>query len=211
MVLLFDVNGTLTDTAAIGEPWHRPELGRAALAAAVQTATVDALTGHYRPFADHLRAAIEAEAQVRGLDRSLLDAATERAAALPAHDDADAALAQLASAGHRLAVLTNSGAESGRRTLEAAGLARHFEAILGVDAVGTYKPHASTYEHALASIGAAAGDVMLVAAHQWDVTGARRAGLRTGWIARDGEPLSSAAERPDVRATSLADLADQLA
>ena len=210
MVLLFDLNGTLTDASAIGEPWDAPDLGLAALAAAVQTASVDALTGHYRPFAEHVRAAVAVEAQRRELDLALVDDAVERAGALPAHADADAGLAELAGDGHRLAVLTNSGTDAGRATLDAAGLAQHFEAVLGVDAVRSFKPHPSTYAHACRELGAEPAEVMLVAAHQWDTTGAGRAGLRTAWIDRDGKPFSAAADRPDLRATDLHELARQL-
>jgi hypothetical protein len=31
MVVAFDLNGTLTDPSAIGEPWGRPDLGLAVL------------------------------------------------------------------------------------------------------------------------------------------------------------------------------------
>jgi len=210
MIILFDLNGTLPNPAAIGEPWQVPDLGAGVLAAAVHTAAVDALTDRFRPFAEHIRGALEAAIRRRRLDLEKLDQAMERAAALPPYADADAALTTLASAGHRLAVLTNSGADSGRRTLAAAGLDAHFEAILGVDPVRSYKPHPSTYRYALEALGAAASDVMLVAAHQWDVTGAKRAGLRTAWIDRDSEPFSAVGEPPDAQAPSLADLARHL-
>ena len=210
MILLFDLNGTLTDPVAIGAPWGVPELGLAVLAGAVQTASVDALTGHYRSFGQHVRAAVSVEAARRGLDAGLVDDAVGRAAALPTHPDVDPGLADLATGGHRLAVLTNSGAEAGRQTLDAAGLLHRFEAVLGVDAVRSFKPHPSTYAHACQALGAEPDHVMLVAAHQWDTTGAKRAGLRTAWIDRHGEPFSAAADEPDVRATDIRDLARQL-
>ncbi|MDQ3066994.1 MAG: hypothetical protein M3R12_07575, partial [Actinomycetota bacterium] len=60
MMILFDLNGTLTNPAAIGEPWQVPDLGAGVLAAAVHTAAVDALTDRFRPFAEHIRGALEA-------------------------------------------------------------------------------------------------------------------------------------------------------
>ncbi len=129
MIVLFDLNGTLTDTAPIGEALGAPELGEEVLDRAAHSACVDALTDVYRPFAEHIRAAVTVVARERGLDETTIDDAAERAAALPARPGADAALRRLADAGLRLAVLTNSGAESGRRTLEQAGLAEHFETI----------------------------------------------------------------------------------
>ena len=107
-------------------------------------------------------------------------------------------------------MLTNSGADGGAATLEAAGLAGSFAAILGVDAVQRTKPHPRAYAHALESLGAAASDVMLVAAHGWDVTGAKRAGLRTCWIARGEQLLIDSAEEPDLQASDLLDAARRI-
>lgn len=207
MIVLFDLNGTLTDPSGLGEPWDRPELGLAMLNGAIRTAIVDAVSGHCRPFAKHLRAAIAREAQLAGLDGALVDAAAERATHLDPFADTEQALDLLRDAGHRLAVLTNSGADGGRRTLERAGIADRFEAVLGVDAVGSYKPDPRTYAHAVAQLGAAAHEILFVAAHAWDVTGAARAGMRTGWVSRGEEVLSAMTPEPDVRAGDLLELA----
>lgn len=209
-VVLFDLNGTLTDPAAIGAPWQAPGLGRAALSLAVQSAMVDSLTGSYRPFAEHVAAAVEVEARRRGLDLEGVSRATEAASRLPPFPDARPALELLREAGLPLAVLTNSGAESGRATLEASGLYAFFDQVLGVDAVERVKPHPETYAHARQALGAGGADLMLVAAHAWDVTGARRAGLRTCWIARGEEHLLPTAEPPDLRAADLMDAARQI-
>jgi 2-haloacid dehalogenase len=210
MVILFDVNGTLTDPAGLGEPWGRPELGLPILRGAQQTAMVDALVGAYRPFPEHVRAAIELEARKAGLDAALVDQAAERATHLDPVPDAAAALDLLRANGHTLATLTNSGAEGGRRTLEAAGLADRFDRFLGVDAVGTFKPHPATYAHAVDELDVAPDDIVLVAAHGWDVTGAKHAGLRTAWISRGEDELSAMVPEPDVRADDLIGAARQL-
>ena len=210
MIVLFDLNGTLTDPAPIGRALGDPALGRTVLDRAVSSACVDALTGAYRPFAEHVRGAATVLARERGLDDEAGAAAADSASALPARAGADAALRRLAAAGLRLAVLTNSGADGGRRTLERAGLAGHFEAVLGVDAVRSVKPHPSTYRHALDALGAPAGDVLLAAAHDWDVTGAKRAGLRTAFVDHGERPFGPLAEPADVHASGLEDLATKL-
>lgn len=211
MVLLFDLNGTITDPAGMGDPWSEPALGLAALRGAVQTAMVDVISGAYRPFAEHVRGSIEREVAARGLDAGRVDAAVERAQALAPFPDAAEALDHLRAAGHRLAVLTNSGAEGGAATLQAAGLADRFERILGVDAVVTHKPDPRAYAYALSELGVAPAEATMVAAHGWDTTGAKRAGMRTAWIARGEGTLSPAAEPPDVRAADLHEAARALA
>jgi 2-haloacid dehalogenase len=211
VLLLFDLNGTITDPAGIGDPWSDPGLGAAALRHAVQTATVDVVSGAYRPFAEHLLGAIEREVALRGLDRGRVGDALERAQALSPFGDAADALDHLRAGGHRLAVLTNSGAGGGEATLRRAGLADRFERILGVDAVRSHKPDPRVYAYALAELEVEPGDVTMVAAHAWDTTGAKRAGMRTAWIARGEGELSAAAEAPDVRAADLHEAARALA
>lgn len=210
MIVLFDLNGTLTDPAAIGEPWSRPELGLAVLSGAVRGGMTDALLGEFRPFSEHIEAALTVEVARHGLEAARVDAAMARAARLPAWPDAADALDRLLAAGHRLATLTNSGADSARDTLDAAALTDRFESILGVDAVRSFKPHPSTYRYALEQLDADASEVVLVAAHAWDVTGAKHAGLRTLWIARGEQALLATAAPPDFTAGDLRDAADQL-
>ena len=107
-------------------------------------------------------------------------------------------------------MLTNSGAEAGRRTLESNGLAGRFQRILGVDAVGAFKPHPAVYRYALEQLGCAATDVRFVSAHAWDLAGAAHAGMRTAFLMRT-EPWASAFPRPDIEAADLVALAAALA
>lgn len=53
--------------------------------------------------------------------------------------------------------------------------------------------------------------MLLVAVHPWDIDGAARAGLATAWIDRSGTPYPASFTPPSLRATSLTDLAQQLA
>lgn len=210
MVALFDVNGTLTDPAGIGEPWGRPDLGRRALRGALLTAMADTITGRFAPLADHLRDALGQEVAAEGLDPAGVEGALARAAALDPWPDAAPAIDLLREAGWRIAALTNSGADGGRATLRHAGLLDRFDAVLGVDAVRRFKPHPATYAHALDALGSDPQDVTLVAAHAWDVTGAHEAGLRTAWISRGEAVLGRAGAAPDLQGTDLLDAARRL-
>jgi 2-haloacid dehalogenase len=205
-LLLFDLNGTLTDPKAIGGAWQTPELGVAVLAAAVQSAMVDAILGTSRKFTDHIEAALNDEVARRGLDPARIDEALQAVGALPAYPDAAPGLEALANGGHRLGVLTNSGADAGRRTLEANGLAGRFERILGVDGVGSFKPHPAVYRYALEELGCDPATVTFVSAHAWDLAGAAHAGMRTAFVIRD-EPWASAYPRPDIEAADLPGIA----
>jgi 2-haloacid dehalogenase len=209
VVIVFDLNGTLTDPGALGGAWGERDLGVSVLAVAVQSAMVDAILGASRAFSEHIEAALRDEVGRRGLDPGRIDEALAAAAALPAYPDTARGLQALAGAGHRLAVLTNSGADAGRRTLEAIGLAERFDRILGVDAVGKFKPHPAVYRYALQELGCDAREVTFVSAHAWDLAGAAHAGMRTAFVMRD-EPWASAYPHPDIDAADLPALAAAL-
>ncbi|HEV2752931.1 MAG TPA: hypothetical protein VGV36_03735, partial [Solirubrobacteraceae bacterium] len=61
------------------------------------------------------------------------------------------------------------------------------------------------------ALGAQPGEVTLVAAHWWDVEGAKRAGLRTAWVARRERVLRSGVPAPDVCGEDLREVAVALA
>lgn len=115
-----------------------------------------------------------------------------------------AGLERFEAAGHRLAVLTNSVQAPGQQHLERSGLLERFECVIGVDEVGAYKPDGRAYACALDELGAAAGDAWLVAAHDWDIVGASRAGLRTAFVDR-GNPRPVTVDA-DVSLSTLEEL-----
>ena len=160
-LILFDLNGTLLD----------PGPHRSALEAAVRLAMVHTLADDFRPLAELLAA----------VGGTVPDE-------MPPFVDVPEGLDRLAGEGHRLVVLTNSARETAERHLERAGLRDRFERVIGADEAGAYKPARRVYAHALEQLGAAARETWLVAAHDWDVTGARAAGLRTAYLSRGGPP-----------------------
>ena len=97
-------------------------------------------------------------------------------------------------------------------------LARHgelrFDCLLSAEMAGTYKPAPDVYLTAARLLGLEPAEVMLVAAHPWDLEGARNAGLRTAFIDRPLEygPGSPGREDPaaDVSARDLHELAQRL-
>lgn len=208
--VLFDLNGTLLDPRAIGAPLGVPDAEALALAAlddAIAQAMADTLTGEFREFPEYLEAGLRRRLVTSGASVDGAGDAMEIAKKMPPFDDASAALDVLGGAGLRVGVLTNSAASAAKRALDAAGLAGRLDAVLGADAVGAYKPDRRVYDYALGEIGAAPGATCLVAAHGWDVLGARRAGMRTGWVAHKEIELLQTVPEPDYRAETLEGIA----
>src|SRR3954452_17259414 len=214
MPVLFDLNGTLLDAGAMTAGWPGAPRGAGlrALDDAVAQAMVDTINGEFRPFADYVRAALGHLAAVASLPEELADQGATMARALPPFADAAGALRTLSDAGLVPSVLTNSAADAAREALQAAELLDLVDTVTGADAVGAYKPDRRVYEAGVAAVGAAApGETWLVAGHWWDVAGAKRAGLRTVWIARDEGALLSSAPEPDVGAADLKEVAEAIA
>ena len=211
--VLFDVNGTLLDPRALTASWEGAPsgLGLSVLDQTVLQSMVDTMTGEFRPFTDYLRAALAHRAQLAGLGEDAVEAGMRAAAALPPYPDAADALARLRVAGHTPSALTNSAADAARAALDAAGLIEHFHAVISVEAVRAYKPDPRVYAHGLDVLGVAAADAWFVAGHWWDVAAAKRAGLRTAWIARDEGALLETVPDPDVRAADLAEASEAIA
>jgi 2-haloacid dehalogenase len=208
--VLFDLNATLVDPAVLAGPLGgRAEdeaLVNAAFDEAVMQAMVSTLTGWPTPFAQMIEAALRRRLVLGGRDEALAGAAIGLLGSMPAYTDAPAALEALRGVGVRIGVLTQSTAEAADAVLRFAGLRDRVELVLSAPDAGAYKPDPRPYRMALSRTGAAAGEVCLVAAHWWDVAGAKRAGLRTGWVARRDRALPATVPTPDVTGAELADV-----
>jgi 2-haloacid dehalogenase len=90
-----------------------------------------------------------------------------------------------------------------------------WDAILGAEIAGDYKPKPKVYEAACAAFDLAPAQCMMVAAHSSDLEAAAACGLRTAHIARPNEHGPGKGERApsvpvDFASKDLAELASQL-
>ncbi len=214
--IVFDVNETLLDMSAL-DPLFADAFGdkfvrRIWFLQMLQVAFVANIVGSYATFGDVARAALDMTARKRGvaIDDERRRRILAGMSALPPHGDVTSGLAALREAGYRLAVLTNSTEAVANAQLEHAKLARFFDMILSVDAVRRFKPAAETYAYACERLGVAPGDAMLVAAHDWDVTGAMRAGMRAAFVSRHGTALNPLEPAPELVAPTIRALATSL-
>jgi 2-haloacid dehalogenase len=173
---------------------------------------VATVTGDYADFGTIGGAALEMTAVRQGIPMSEEDRTQilNGMLTLPPHPEVPEGLERLRDAGLRLATLTNSTASAARAQLTNAGLIDFFEQVLSVDAVRRFKPAAETYRMAAAQLGVETRDIRLVAAHDWDITGALRVGCAAAFVARPGMVLGPLTERPDIVGRDLIDAADQI-
>jgi 2-haloacid dehalogenase len=215
-VCVFDVNETLLDLAALDGEFERLFGDRGVRAAwfgqLLQSAMVATITGRYSDFGTVGRAALEMTAARAGVELSEEDreAVAGGMARLPAHPEVPGALRRLGDGGLRLAALTNSTERVATAQLEHAGLFEAFEAVLSADAVRRLKPAPEPYRMAAERLGVEPGEVLLVAAHAWDVAGALRAGCQAAFVARPGKVLDPLTDPPELVVADLDELADRL-
>lgn len=211
----FDLNGTLLDPAALADPLGGRDADRElvlqALDDAIGQAMASTLAGAYPQFPELLVEGLERRLHLAGRDESLAKDAAERTSAMQPFPEAPQALDRLTDAGFRLAVVTNSATESAQQTLEQAGVLDRFALVMGTDAVEAYKPDQRVYAEAIRRLDADASDVWLVAAHWWDILGARQAGLRTAWVSRKEGKLMAPLGDADVKGADLFEVAQAIA
>ncbi len=168
--------------------------------------------GRYESFSSLGVNALVTIAQRRSIDLDVDDVERLLApmATLPPHPDVPEGLQRLKEMGYRLVTLTNTPAVRLGPLLEQAGIAEFFEQQLSVDVVKRFKPAPEVYLMAAARTGVDVPDMLLVAAHDWDILGARSIGMPGVFVARRGAIWGSAQQMPDVIVSDIAELADVL-
>jgi 2-haloacid dehalogenase len=212
----FDVNETLTNLAPLQEVFDRIGLNGNAMkwwfAVLLRDGFALTAAGDAAQFGDLAQSALDEVAGLSG--QHLPDGATTQVMdafrRVPLHLDVSPALDRLRSAGVAAFALTNGSAPLARQILGAAGVVEQFNDVISVDSVGHWKPRPEPYWYAAEVAGVPAEQVALVAGHPWDIHGASRAGLLTGWVNRDGRRYPEIFRAPHVQARDLDGVVEKL-
>jgi 2-haloacid dehalogenase len=215
-VLLFDVNETLLDIQplqkAVADVLLDDDAAKLWFTTMLQYSLVMTVSDQYASFGDIGAAVLQMLGRNRDIVLKTEDAKDVLSVmrTLAPHPDVRPALAQLKTRGIRLATLTNSSQEVAEAQLGHAGLDGFFERMLSVEQPRRFKPHRAVYHWAAGEMGVAPGECMLVAAHGWDVAGAKWAGLRAAFIAREGQQMFPLAETPELDTPDLLAFSEKL-
>ena len=213
-VIIFDVNETLLDLNAMRSSVGAALGGRGDLlpiwfSTMLHYSLVDTLTDNYRDFLEVGAGALVMVAKREGIDLSLENAKRSIVGpitSLPPHSDVKVGLKSLKNRGFRLASLTNSSKMGLAKQFENAGLSSYFSRQLSVENVRAFKPALVTYKWALSELDVKPANALMVAAHAWDLAGAKAAGLQTAFIKRDGATLYPNVGELDYIANDIIDL-----
>jgi 2-haloacid dehalogenase len=73
-----------------------------------------------------------------------------------------------------------------------------------------WKPAGEVYHHAAQTVGIAANELGLIAAHSWDIHGASKAGLVTGYVSGVEKQFLPLVAEPDISGGTLLETAQNL-
>ena len=216
-VVAFDIIGTVFDLEplrphleALGLPGSSLEL---LYAETTRDAMALACADRFKPFIQVMSSAlgqILAEHELTATDAELAEALAPMRS-LPPQPDAKQAFETLADAGLRIMALSNGAVSATRSLMEAAGMEKLVELIVSVDDVAMAKPRPEIYLYAARTAKVQPGEMMLVAAHPWDINGAKAAGLLGGYVCR-GRPFPSGVmTAPDIEGNTLVEIARAIA
>lgn len=217
-VIIFDVNETLLDLTPLKKSVGKALGGREDLlplwfSTMLHYSLVETLTDEYHSFGEIGTAALMMVAETQGLELGY-DEAKEAVVtplmSLPPHPDVVEGLKALHKAGFRIVSLTNSSTIGVETQFKNAGLTDLFQKRFSVDSVKKYKPHPDTYRFVLNDLGVQPQDALMVAAHAWDLAGAKHVGLQTAFIKRHGKTLYPISSKPDYVVNNLLELVKSL-
>jgi len=180
-LVIFDLDGTLTDSAAGVVASFRHAL--AAVGAEVPDGDLAVLL--VGPPMHHTLSGLGLGARVEEAIAAYRADYTARGWSINApYDGIEAMLADLRTAGVRLAVATSKAEPVARRILDHFDLARHFDVIAGASIDGTRASKADVVAYALSQLGTLPERVLMVGDRAHDVEGAAAHGIATvvvGW------------------------------
>lgn len=214
--IVFDVNETLLDLSPI-RIWFTSRFGGRPDASMwfgelLRLSFVSATTDRYVPFPELAAAALATTAE--RTDASIGDGDISHVVGvfttLPAYNDVAPGLDLLHEAGFATAALTNSPQATAETQLANAGISDRFDRIMSVEMVSRFKPHRSVYEAAARTLGVSTTAMAMVAAHDWDITGAIASGCEGIFISRPGQTYSPAFPEPLLIATDVEHAAHQI-
>jgi len=215
-VIVLDILGTLLDLRAMDAHFER-FFGDAAVRKewfmqTLQLAMAATLANAYEDFGVQADTGLEITARqhkvsLLGEEKNLI-LGTLRT--LRPYPEVTASLRRLRDGGLRLATLTNSTVQAAEAQLMYAGLREYFEQVISADEVRLFKPNPEVYHLAARRLGVEPGQVRLLASHDWDVTGALRAGCAAAFVARPGQVMNPFGPQPDVRGADLGEVVERV-
>jgi 2-haloacid dehalogenase len=214
--IVLDVNETLLDLAAL-DPLFQGLFGDSRVRTEwfltlEECWMTNTIIGQYQAFGELAQGALRMVGSRHRVPVSDNDcqALADGIKSLPAHMDVRQALQSLKDNGFVLIALSNGALEALQQQLQSAGLTDCFDHVMAGSEIKQFKPAVQTYQMVAQRLGIATDQMIMVAAHAWDIAGAAQAGCRTAFVERPGKVLNPIGTQPDVIGTDLEDVAGKI-
>jgi len=115
-------------------------------------------------------------------------------------------LGRIRRAGCKTAILSNGSPAMLDAVVTASGLGPLLDAVLSVEEVGVYKPHARVYQLAVDRLGVPASAIAFQSSNAWDAYAASAFGMQVVWCNRYGARAERLPGRPNCTIATLAEL-----
>ena len=210
--LVLDVNETLFSLEsldALFANWGVPDGRELWFARTLRNGFALTGAGTYRTFPDVAGSALISLAPERLGDeqvRELFDAFGQ----LTPHPEVADALARARSAGMDMVTLSVGNASNVERLFQRAGMADLVTRHLYCEDIQRWKPSPEPYLHACRALETDPAATWMVAAHAWDLAGARGVGMRTAWLSRLEGEFDGNFGAPDVSGRDVGEVIDRL-
>ena len=129
---------------------------------------------------------------------------------LSAFPEVPETLKRLKAKGLTAAILSNGTPAMLAAAVTNAGIGEFLDAVLSVEEVGVYKPHAKVYRLPVERLGVPAEAILFVSSNGWDAWAAADFGMRAFWCNRRRQPPERLPGKPEAEIASLAELPELL-
>ena len=127
---------------------------------------------------------------------------------LQPYDDAITGLRALGQR-YKLVALSN-GEQWYLEELLANNVPIEFDEIISVDQVGAFKPSPGIYRKAIQRLDCEPGEIMMVAAHSFDLLGAQASGFKAAYVNRYNLPTEESEYQPEIIVKDFVELAARM-
>ncbi len=214
--VFFDLNETLTNTELLGANFQKyfnnESVSKYWFTKLLHTSVIMGSMKTYKNFGELGKytldtVALEFDVNLSDEEKAIILSSFK---ALPPHRDVIQAMKILRENGISVIVVSNSSLEMIGLQLANAGIINFVDGYYSVDAVSRYKPFKEVYRYVADQESLKLEEVMMIACHDWDLFGAKKAGLKTGYIKRKKTTYNPFYEQPDLQSDSLIELATSL-
>ena len=110
----------------------------------------------------------------------------------------------------KIATLTNGPKKNSINLLKKNKLLKLVDHSFSIEDVGIWKPNPEPYEYVVKHFKLKPREIIMIAAHGWDINGAKSVGMKTGYINSYEGSINSYYKKPDYEATNCLQLVKKI-